>query len=574
MMPGGQIRAAIRAAKTIATKVSPAFARTPLATGGTPNDGSQQAPVYYSALQEGLANAKQQSATPQDWKNILPKLGKQDEIDATGANDFLDQQQGQVPKQALMQHVAQNVPQINEVWKGAGVTQNKGFSGIEGMRPKHPTQVLPGGTNYKELLMTLPVHPDEPKPYDIKQEGGQYRVYPRGTRDWISQHPSYEQADKSIGARHLRESMAGISQNNFKSSHWSEPNVLVHARMNDRRDAQGRKLLHIEEIQSDWHQKGREEGYKSTGPRKYYQIHNSQSGNRSQEFDTLDQARVYHRALPDYLKDQTRIMEHHEPLPKNDQRPPDAPFKDTKDWTGLMMKRLIRHAADNGYHGITWTTGDQQADRYDLGKQLRGVIATKHAKGYNLRGIENDDAGTYHDFGSDIPEEKLAQHVGKDLAEKISKQAPGQKRYQGVDLKVGGEGMRGYYDNIVSSVAAKLGKEHGVKPGMIDLPAQKKKNLKIETVKGPLSSMYKLVDYDQEHPDYPGEMGRVIERSPVRGDIEAALKQFQGPDSMKVHYMPITPSMKGKPQKMFKRGGIVRPKLDTALNLANKHIGR
>ena len=48
----------------------------------------------------------------------------------------------------------------------------------------------------------------------------------------------------------------------LKSSHWDEPNVLAHARVNDREIPGVGKSLHIEEIQSDWHQAGRKQGYK------------------------------------------------------------------------------------------------------------------------------------------------------------------------------------------------------------------------------------------------------------------------------------------------------------------------
>lgn len=549
MKPGGQIRAAIRAAKTVATKVSPAFARTQLATGGTPDGGSQSSPVYYSGLQEGLANAKQQSATPQDWKNILPKLSKQDEIDTTGANDFLDQQQGQVTKQALMNHVAQNVPKINEVWKGAGVTQNKGISGIEGMRPKHSGQVLPGGTNYKEMLMTLSPKPSSDK---ISREQALYAgkwgqpVHTiSGGKEWTFSGRGAEY-DKMKALPH--DAQFFRQSEGFKHSHWDEPNVLVHARMNDRRGPKGEKILHIEEIQSDWHQKGREEGYR--GDKKPRFTVHAPLGDH--HYDTKEEA----HAARERLGAGVRISENL--YPKNSSVP-DAPFRDTKDWTALAMKRLIRHAADNGYHGITWTTGDQQADRYDLGKKLQGVIATKHAKGYNLRGIENDDAGTYHDFGTDIPEEKLSQHVGKDLAEKISKQNPGRHRYEGVDLKIGGEGMRGYYDGIVPSVAAKLGKEHGVKPGMIDLPDLKPRTSMMPA--GP-SGVSRLFDGD----------GNLLGESSHRDELEK--KRTEMEESAKVHYMPIAPSMKGKPHKMFKNGGIVRPKIDVATKLVQKYVGQ
>ena len=46
----------------------------------------------------------------------------------------------------------------------------------------------------------------------------------------------------------------------FQSSHWEEPNIVAHARIQDRDTPTG-KAMHIEEIQSDWHQAGRKQGY-------------------------------------------------------------------------------------------------------------------------------------------------------------------------------------------------------------------------------------------------------------------------------------------------------------------------
>ncbi len=51
-------------------------------------------------------------------------------------------------------------------------------------------------------------------------------------------------------------------ENLYVGPHWSEPNVLAHVRFDDRVDADGKRVLFIEEIQSDWHQAGREKGYK------------------------------------------------------------------------------------------------------------------------------------------------------------------------------------------------------------------------------------------------------------------------------------------------------------------------
>ena len=47
----------------------------------------------------------------------------------------------------------------------------------------------------------------------------------------------------------------------FKSSHFDEPNILVHLRMNTRTDSKGNKVLFLEEVQSDWGQEGKKRGF-------------------------------------------------------------------------------------------------------------------------------------------------------------------------------------------------------------------------------------------------------------------------------------------------------------------------
>src|SRR5207244_1149347 len=47
----------------------------------------------------------------------------------------------------------------------------------------------------------------------------------------------------------------------YRSPHWDEPNVLAHVRFNDRTDAEGKRVLFVEEIQSDWGQEGRRKGF-------------------------------------------------------------------------------------------------------------------------------------------------------------------------------------------------------------------------------------------------------------------------------------------------------------------------
>jgi hypothetical protein len=87
-------------------------------------------------------------------------------------------------------------------------------------------------------------------------------------------------------------------------------------------------------------------------------------------------------------------------------------------------------------------------------------------------------------FSDAVTPEKLPDLVGKEVAQKIINgegknygNTDTWKQLSGLDLKVGGEGMKGFYDKIVPDLANKLGKQFGAKVG----------ETKIETGEYPLS---------------------------------------------------------------------------------------
>ncbi len=54
-----------------------------------------------------------------------------------------------------------------------------------------------------------------------------------------------------------------LKSERFTAGHFKEANVLAHVRLTDRTDDIGRKILFVEEVQSDWHQKGKKSGYRN-----------------------------------------------------------------------------------------------------------------------------------------------------------------------------------------------------------------------------------------------------------------------------------------------------------------------
>jgi hypothetical protein len=138
---------------------------------------------------------------------------------------------------------------------------------------------------------------------------------------------------------------------------------------------------------------------------------------------------------------------------------PDAPFK--KSWEEMALKRLIHHAAENGYHGVVVTPGSEQADRYSLAKHIDALHYNPDT--HRLIGKKN---GRLLIDEVAVPPEKLESHIGKEAAQKVMAQEPnvnGLRSLLGEDLRVGGEGMKGFYDKKVPNILNSIGKKYGVK---------------------------------------------------------------------------------------------------------------
>lgn len=116
-------------------------------------------------------------------------------------------------------------------------------------------------------------------------------------REWIVSLPDYQRI--------------------FFGAHHFDHNVLAHIRTTKRRDIHGRRLLFVEEVQSDWHQSGQRDGYDNN----------------------------YWGAVAN------------------------APFK--KEWLALAMKLMLIRASQNGFDGVAWPSGAIQESRY--GKSLAAI---------------------------------------------------------------------------------------------------------------------------------------------------------------------------------------------------------
>jgi hypothetical protein len=121
----------------------------------------------------------------------------------------------------------------------------------------------------------------------------------------------------------------------------------------------------LEEVQSDWGQKGKKEGFEITVKNKTEAIDAIKKG-----FQLMPYGK-----LPIRTENELNNYTGNFPLTANESNKngftPTAPFvTDTNAWTKLALKVALKEAVKQGADKIAWTTGEQQNDRYDLSKQV------------------------------------------------------------------------------------------------------------------------------------------------------------------------------------------------------------
>ncbi|QDF28964.1 PBECR2 nuclease fold domain-containing protein [Halarcobacter anaerophilus] len=254
----------------------------------------------------------------------------------------------------------------------------------------------------------------------------------------------------------------------YTSQHWDESNIITFTRVDDR-SIDNKKTLFLEELQSDWHQAGRKYGYEDDAKiaeverntedifTKYdMKFNNEITKKEHNQLIKKGLSAEENNTLNEYIKTSENLFD----------MVPDAPFK--KNWAELGFKRMIQEAVSNDYEKIAWTTGQQQTKRYSLEKQLDTIVYNKQT-GY-IQGSKAGDEVIFKKVASDKEVEGL---LGKELTQRLidPKSSTRDEIFvlKGDELKFGGDGMKGFYDNIVPNIAKKLFKKYKVKPKMEEL---------------------------------------------------------------------------------------------------------
>jgi hypothetical protein len=474
---------------------------------------------FYSPIEDRINTFKQPKASVQKWKEIVGV--KSDEAVFSGLADWLGgmKPDRQLSKEEVLQFIKDNRIEINEVVKGKGgkmtqVQMDDVYNGVreqlaimdmiddvdsvknnpldvwynnptdenydqlgdfledrgidlnfiadaENDGTKYSQYQLPGGENYKEVLITLPGKEENLFKEWFKNKYGS---------DTTSFDDSFIRTAREQYKYSAKPSDTSDSPS-FKSSHFDEANIITHLRMNTRTDADGKKVLFLEEVQSDWGQKGKREGFindiviKSDPKLNGFFAAYDKSGERL--------PLRYNGESVSALKTEDKVRE------ALIQNPPSglvtsAPYvTNTNAWVKLGLKVALKEAVRQGADRIAWTTGEQQNARYDLSKSIKRVDFIRIGDNrYKYEALDLDGKRIAYDDNGTTSLQEIEDMFGKDIAEKVKADKAGDLRLQGDGLKVGGKGMKAFYGDaktlgIVGNVAKALVKELTGKEGSV-----------------------------------------------------------------------------------------------------------
>jgi hypothetical protein len=420
----------------------------------------QPAPEFYNRMDRTIESKMPKSATVKQVQDLInnPQNASADEVQWSGIKEWLAEKKGNVTKKEVQDFLRDNSLQVSV--KDVG----QRFSEYQMPGPK---------SNYKVMLFTLP---------------------------------------EKIGSRPF-----------VNTEHHSEPNVVAWARINERVTPEGKKALFVEEVQSDWHQTGRKEGY--TGkpdPELQARVDKALEelnaakknlveweskhvrakrmaamieGGNIRDYWTAEQRDAKIDAFNRYSKAERDLRYARGAISDkvNPSAVPDAPFK--KDWPELVMKRMLRHAAENGYDEVSWTRGAHQIDRYqtdlrqnvgeirwrdarltmeDVGykqapssqpKEVEIYVAPKDGSAGRTMRVPIEGRSEPKEFGDN---RSLDEIVGGSMANQIRQSISAGERggqFKGEDLAIGGEGMKSHYDKRLVDFMNRYTKKWGSKVG-------------------------------------------------------------------------------------------------------------
>jgi hypothetical protein len=497
-----------------------------LAKAAKAGETAKKTAPFYSAVDEALANLPRPKGTGEEfYKELTKQAGVKKAELADRKLEQAFKARGKMTKEEAQQVLKDNPPpklqervrkELTDKERQEMIDDNmerydyRRYNDVPSSRMQewhdeidaedvqHAAHRLPGGSNYREILLKLP------KEFSDIESRRMMSLEANLRRGELPE----SQMQELLALQAKKQN----SQDPYYSSHYlTDPNLLAHMRVIDRKGPNGEKVLHVEEIQSDWHQKGRKSGYHNEAAYKEARQKADEIARAAGFNDAFHAAEGWKGHGMPSAKPASDLLDEASKF-KSVNGVPDAPFK--KNWHELAMKRLLNYAADNGYDSIAITPGAEQANRYKLSNRVEKIDYFKNVDGtFNFVAYSKQNQPLLHK--TDIGLNEMSDFLGKDVAQKIS-DATGAPRptnlavgkignnyeivdqygetvekfktkrdaeaklgqiqsgagsLSGIELDIGGEGMKGFYDKMLPDYLNTFGKSYGAKvePMSIDM---------------------------------------------------------------------------------------------------------
>ena len=500
-------------------------------------------PAFYSNAERAVEGIKQEKATPEQWLAMIQKAGglKAGEDKWMGLSDWL-RQQGQpttdngqpkaktLTKQEVLDFIRSNRVEVEEVnyaeeSKGDETAEKEFFVFTNDTTAE--AIVLSGkkGVSLSEASRELldERYGEGWEDYVYIDSMGFVRKGEFVTAEEAAQFFGVEYdkaAERAINSTRIDYTTEGLENkkeialvvptiepwNEGDEIHFGDAGgdrAVAWVRFGETTDADGKRVLVIDEIQSKRHQEGREKGYANENTiseikqqidvllaeqeqiakdilhKKGYIYHDEEGGKFSEKekYYALTGRIGSEEQMARQKEIDSQLYELNNKLRNERGGIPDAPFD--KNWHELAMKRMLRYAAENGYDKIAWTKGAQQADRYNLSKVFNSIEREDNPNeegkrfvfsggNYEVMRVDDSNKVIYSSIG-ESEGKNLDELVGKDLAIKMMGMEDGDA-IDSEEIRIGGEGMMAFYDQMLPRFMDKYGKKWGVKTTEVELP--------------------------------------------------------------------------------------------------------
>jgi hypothetical protein len=442
---------------------------------------------FYSAAAEAARSLPQAKGSPSQMMATMKGV-KPSELEWSGAGDAFANQKT-VNRDDLAQHFEKNAPKVIDSiygWKLPSEKQKKMYAdridyyneeiskamAAYNEQNKTPLEQKEIGGTYDLALEKLK-RLEDARDSTIKEFDGFYNY-----------DTKYKEYTMPQGNRY-REILLRLDHPDalHQSNHWDDPNVIAHLRMKDR--GPNNDVLHLEELQSDWAQEGRDKGFLTLErQKKNSELLEENEKLIEEQFKLQKKLRsirprtvAYGEPLEypnEYSKEfeaeltkkiqeiKNKIRENANAYHMYGALTSIAPYvTNTDHWTELALKRALIEAARGGYNKLVWTPGEEHAKRYRLGNYMDTI---RYFPEHNLLTGHKDEEQL---FDVRVQPDKLHEYVGKEAANEImqprSSVQDGSTEYQeltGQQLFMGGKGMTEYYGKILPNALRRVLKLH------------------------------------------------------------------------------------------------------------------